>query len=64
MAAVAATERAIYASKSLLIALALVRGKISVEEAALASRVEVASQIQKWGEVEDCECLLTWFSWT
>ncbi|KAF8484397.1 ATP12-domain-containing protein [Gautieria morchelliformis] len=49
----ASTERAIYASKSLIVALALVRGKISVEEAALASQVEVASQIQKWGEVED-----------
>lgn len=50
-----AMERAVYASKSLIVALALVRGRISVEEAALASQVEVASQIQKWGEVEDCE---------
>jgi ATP synthase F1 complex assembly factor 2 len=46
-------ERAVYASKSLIIALALVRGRLSVEEAALASQVEVDSQIQKWGEVED-----------
>ena len=50
-------ERAVYASKSLIVALALVRGRVSVEEAALASQVEVASQIQKWGEVEDCKYL-------
>ncbi|KAF8580674.1 ATP12-domain-containing protein [Ramaria rubella] len=49
----AATERAVYASKSLIIALALTRGRLSIEEAAAASQVEVASQIQKWGEVED-----------
>lgn len=55
-----ATERAIYASKSLIVALALVRGRISVEEAALASQVEVASQIQKWGEVEDCKWFIPW----
>lgn len=49
----AAMERALYASKSFIIALALVRGKISVEQAAQAAHVEVQSQIQKWGEVED-----------
>lgn len=50
-----ALERATYSSKSFLIGLALVLGKITVEEAALASTVEVSSQIQRWGEVEDCE---------
>jgi len=49
----AALERATYSSKSFLIGLALVLGKITVEEAALASTVEVSSQIQRWGEVED-----------
>ena len=44
-----------YSSKSFLISLALVLKKITVEEAALASTVEVSSQIQRWGEVEDCE---------
>lgn len=63
-----ALERATYSSKSFLIGLALVLGKITVEEAALASTVEVSSQIQRWGEVEDCElvfhpsshCLRSW----
>lgn len=50
-----ALERATYSSKSFLIGLALVLEKITVEEAALASTVEVSSQIQRWGEVEDCE---------
>ncbi|KAF8522088.1 ATP12-domain-containing protein [Hysterangium stoloniferum] len=49
----AAMERAAYAAKSIIIALALIRGKVSVEEAAQAAHVEVTSQIQKWGEVED-----------
>jgi len=53
-----ALERATYSSKSLLIGLALVLKKITVEEAALASTVEVSSQIQRWGEVEDCELIL------
>lgn len=48
-----AMERALHASKSFIIALALVRGRLSVEEAAQAAHVEVRSQIQKWGEVED-----------
>jgi ATP synthase F1 complex assembly factor 2 len=47
-------ERATYTTKSLIIALALVHGRISAEQAALASQVEVASQIERWGEVEDC----------
>jgi ATP synthase mitochondrial F1 complex assembly factor 2 len=47
-------ERATYATKSFLISLALVQGEISTEQAADASRVEVLSQIKRWGEVEDC----------
>lgn len=50
-----AMERATYAAKSLIIALALVKKRISVEEAALAATVEVNSQIERWGEVEDSE---------
>ncbi|KAF7295054.1 Nt-Gln-amidase domain-containing protein [Mycena indigotica] len=46
-------ERATYTTKSVLIALALVKGHLSVEQASLASQVEVASQIARWGEVED-----------
>lgn len=49
----AAFERAVYATKSFVIALALVKGRISAHEAAQASHVEVSSQIEKWGEVED-----------
>ena len=49
-----AVERATYTTKSLIIALALVHGRITAEQAALASQVEVASQIVRWGEVEDC----------
>ena len=51
-------ERAVYATKSFIISLALVKGRISVEQAAQASHVEVNSQIKKWGEVEDCEWAL------
>ena len=49
-----ALERATYSSKSFLVGLMLVLKKITVEEAALACTVEVSSQIQRWGEVEDC----------
>ncbi|OBZ75918.1 ATP synthase mitochondrial F1 complex assembly factor 2 [Grifola frondosa] len=49
----AAMERSTYTSKSLLIALALVKRQITVEQAALAAHVEVNSQIARWGEVED-----------
>ncbi|KZT11625.1 ATP12-domain-containing protein [Laetiporus sulphureus 93-53] len=49
----AAMERATYTSKSFLIALALVMKRITVEQAAQAAHVEVNSQIEKWGEVED-----------
>ncbi|KNZ45480.1 hypothetical protein VP01_807g10 [Puccinia sorghi] len=49
----AAFERAVHASKSFVIALALVEGRLTVEQASDASRVEVLSQISRWGEVED-----------
>jgi len=49
----AAFERAVLSSKSFLIALALTEGHISVEDAAGAAHVEVQSQIDRWGEVED-----------
>ncbi|GAA6004882.1 ATP synthase complex assembly protein ATP12 [Rhodotorula paludigena] len=49
----AAFERAVLASKSYLIALGLVEGFLSVDQAALAAHVEVQSQIDRWGEVED-----------
>jgi chaperone required for assembly of F1-ATPase len=47
-------ERVTFTTKSFTIALALVHGRIDAEQAALASQVEVASQIERWGEVEDC----------
>ncbi|EKM55928.1 uncharacterized protein PHACADRAFT_209438 [Phanerochaete carnosa HHB-10118-sp] len=49
----AAMERATYTTKSFLIALALVKRRVTAEQAAQASHVEVNSQIEKWGEVED-----------
>ncbi|GAA6061838.1 hypothetical protein JCM10212_000755 [Sporobolomyces blumeae] len=49
----AAFERAVLASKSYLIALALTEGFLTVDEAAQAAHVEVQSQIDRWGEVED-----------
>ncbi|KAH9955608.1 ATP12-domain-containing protein [Russula dissimulans] len=49
----AAMERVTLTTKSFIIALALVHGRITAENAALASQVEVASQIERWGEVED-----------
>lgn len=48
-------ERATYATKSFIIALALVKRQISAEQAALAAQAEVDSQIERWGEVEDCK---------
>lgn len=48
-----ALERAVYATKSFVIALALCRGRLTAHEAAQASHVEVSSQIERWGEVED-----------
>ncbi|KAI0792874.1 ATP12-domain-containing protein [Abortiporus biennis] len=49
----AALERAVYSSKSFIIGLALIHKRITVEQAAQAAHVEVNSQIEKWGEVED-----------
>lgn len=49
----AAFERAVYTTKSALIALALVKGRLNVDQAAQAAHVEVNSQIERWGEVED-----------
>lgn len=48
-----ALERGVYSTKSFIIALALVRGQLSVERASTLSHVEVLSQIETWGEVED-----------
>ncbi|GAA5968029.1 hypothetical protein JCM11641_003706 [Rhodosporidiobolus odoratus] len=49
----AAFERAVLASKSYLIALGLVEGHLTADEAAKCAHVEVQSQIDRWGEVED-----------
>lgn len=49
----AAFERAVMTTKSFMIALMLVDGHLSVEQASKAAEVEVASQIERWGEVED-----------
>ncbi|KAI3610520.1 hypothetical protein WG66_007050 [Moniliophthora roreri] len=49
----AAMERATYASKSFMIGLGLVERFLTIEQASRAARVEVESQIQRWGEVED-----------
>lgn len=46
-------ERATYTTKSFIIALALVFRSVTPEQAALAASVEVNSQIERWGEVED-----------
>lgn len=48
-----AMERATYATKSFIVALALVKKHLTVEQASLAATVEVSSQIERWGEVED-----------
>ncbi|CAO3587563.1 unnamed protein product [Absidia cylindrospora] len=49
----AAFERAVLTSKSFLIGLALVKHAVSVEHAAQAAQVEMNSQMERWGEVED-----------
>ncbi|KAL1748071.1 hypothetical protein HDZ31DRAFT_30423 [Schizophyllum fasciatum] len=49
----ASFERATHVTKSFIIALALVKRCLNVEQAASAAHVEVNSQIQRWGEVED-----------
>jgi len=54
-----AFERAAYASKSFIIALALCRGHLTAEQASQASHVEVRSQIEIWGEVEDSQSILS-----
>lgn len=51
----AALERAIHATKSFVIALALVKRRLNVDQASDAAGVEVNSQIERWGEVEDSE---------
>ncbi|KAJ9098733.1 hypothetical protein QFC21_004381 [Naganishia friedmannii] len=50
---IAALERATYSTKSFLIAFALVSGRFTADQAARAAQVEVSSQIELWGEVED-----------
>ena len=59
-----AFERAVLASKSYLIALALVEGHLTVDEAAHAAHVEVQSQIDRWGEVEDSASASVSLVWT
>ncbi|KAJ3297572.1 ATP synthase complex assembly protein atp12 [Borealophlyctis nickersoniae] len=49
----AAFEKAVLSTKSFIIGLAVVRRRISVEEAAKAASLEVLHQIDRWGEVED-----------
>ncbi|KAI8929339.1 hypothetical protein BC831DRAFT_422658 [Entophlyctis helioformis] len=49
----AAFEKAVMRSKSFIIGLALVERHINVEFAAIAGRLEVIHQINRWGEVED-----------
>lgn len=46
-------ERTVYYSKSFIIALAMAKQRLNAEQAAQAALVEVQSQIQRWGEVED-----------
>ena len=59
-----AMERATYTTKSFIIAFALVHKRITAEQAALATQVEVSSQIERWGEVEDCESRIHLFALT
>lgn len=49
-----------------MIGLALVQGRLSADDAAHAAQVEVRSQIEQWGEVEDCTlgCILCALSQT
>ena len=46
-------ERATIQTKSFLIALALTKRRLSVDEAVAAARVETLAQTAMWGEVED-----------
>ena len=52
----AAFEKAVLTAKSFVIGLALTHRRITVEQAAIAGRLEVLHQIDRWGEVEDSEC--------
>ncbi|KAJ3049252.1 ATP synthase complex assembly protein atp12 [Rhizophlyctis rosea] len=49
----AAFEKAVLTAKSFVIGLALTQRRITVEEGAIAGRLEVLHQIDRWGEVED-----------
>ncbi|TPX30778.1 hypothetical protein SmJEL517_g05745 [Synchytrium microbalum] len=49
----AAFEKAVMATKSFVIGLALLKRRLSVQEAETAARLEVLHQISRWGEVED-----------
>jgi len=49
----AAMERATYTTKSFIVALALVKRQLTADQAAETAQVEVNSQIERWGEVED-----------
>lgn len=49
----AAFERSVMLTKSFLISLALLSGHLNVQQAANAAEVEVQSQINSWGTVED-----------
>ncbi|KAI9258555.1 hypothetical protein BY458DRAFT_440765 [Sporodiniella umbellata] len=49
----AAFEKAVMTSKSFLIGFTLVKNGVSVENAACAAHVEMKSQMDRWGEVED-----------
>ncbi|KIL68592.1 hypothetical protein M378DRAFT_71536 [Amanita muscaria Koide BX008] len=49
----AAMERTTLTTKSFVIGLALIKRQINAEEASLAAHVEVNSQTERWGEVED-----------
>lgn len=50
-----AFERSVYSTKSFLAGFALVKGHLSVDDLADVAQVEVLSQIETWGEVEDCK---------
>lgn len=49
----AALERAVMTSKSMIIGLALVHRHIEAEQAALAAEVETAAQASTWGAIDD-----------
>lgn len=48
----AALEKSLHLTKSLYLSLALLEGRISVQEAMDAAWVETKAQIEAWGEVE------------